>query len=93
VIKLEKDWRTDDIGLAAYISEMMETDPDVTWEGSKCYFHFERTEQLGKYAVAFATDEAVVNPRSFGLAHNRMKKLMFEHPSSPAGTNKFPKKS
>lgn len=63
VLEKDKEWRTDDMSLAAYLRYVNTEDfLRYEWEGSSCYIIFERSEEIVKQATDFMGGDALVDP-------------------------------
>lgn len=71
------------MALATFLSIQLETDPELEWEMSSCYFSYEETPELLDAVQTFVMGNALVEPREYNMEFAKIKKAVFAHPDCP----------
>lgn len=72
-----KNWKTDDMGLAAFLTLEGHEVQEMEWELDSCYFVFHETEGLLTLLSKFVSGDACVEPRRYNMNFASLKKKMF----------------
>lgn len=79
----DRNWKTDDMALAAYLMVELKNDPTLQWEMESCYFEFGETDDLLDAVQDFVSGESLIEPRMYNMAFAKLKKAVFNHPDAP----------
>lgn len=77
-VKSGESFRTDKIGLVAFLQLQGHTSQNVKWEGGTCYWYFLATELLLEQVDKFMRREALVEPNSFDQEFFKVKKVFWD---------------
>lgn len=77
-----KVWKTDDMGLASYLSLEGQDVKEMEWEMESCYFVFEDNEDIRVLTTKFVSGDACVEPRRYNMSFASLKKKMFSSKKS-----------
>lgn len=80
---MSNTWRTDDMGLAAYLLLELKVEPTLRWEMESCYFEFVDTDDLLDAVQDFVSGDSRIEPRTYNMAFAKLKKAVFNHPDAP----------
>jgi hypothetical protein len=71
------EWRTNDLGIAAYLTLCDHEIIDMQWRPpGNCFFVFERTPELMVDVINYTGNIAQVNPKEFLDEYGRVKREM-----------------
>lgn len=84
---MSNTWRTDDMGLAAYLLLELKVEPTLQWEMESCYFEFVDTDDLLDAVQDFVSGDSRIEPRTYNMAFAKLKKAVFNHPDAPNPTS------
>jgi cold shock CspA family protein len=73
---MEDTWKTDDMGLASYVSMHLDI-VDVAWEGDSCYWHFDDTDELEELVTEYLFGSPVADVRKFNEQNAKLKRTLF----------------
>jgi hypothetical protein len=84
----EDEWQTHEISLAAFLALELELkgQPTYVWDGSTCYFIFQKTPMLVNEVGMFVSGDALVEPREYHMKVSELKKEMFKARREPSKT-------
>lgn len=67
-------FKTNDLGLAAFLTLNHHSVQDVEWQGSTCYWKFLLIPSLNDLVELYASHSAVVEPIAYNRAFNPLRK-------------------
>lgn len=71
-------WRTDDLALATFLALQLDVEKMEWGDDNRCYWFFDKTEELEDYVVEWQFGEPIVNARDYAEKNARMKRQMFD---------------
>lgn len=71
-------WRTDDLALATFLALHLDLERMEWGDDNRCYWFFDKTEELEDYVVEWQFGEPIVNARDYAETNARLKRQMFD---------------
>jgi len=72
----KEEWKTDNLGLAAFLVHVDHEILRREWQGVECWFIFQHTDELSDDVADFTGSAAEVDPERFLRTYNAVKREM-----------------